>query len=141
MAKFGLKKQGRAWGLFHGTQTVTGGAGVMPGDAGRRADRPEETTDLPSDAQPPAYDNDAEYRNVRAALAEAQQQPALESLEAQQERERVQQEIEQRLAALESKFRKGAAVHWNPEAEEELDSLMYALNRLLRQVGLSVHHG
>lgn len=141
MAKFGLKKQGRAWGLFHGTETVTGGAGVMPWDVGRRPDSPEDTKDLAADPEQLAYDNDAEYRNLRAALAEAREQPRLESPEEERVRERLQYELEERVAAFDWKHRQGPTIHWDAKAEEELDGLMHSLNQLLRQVGLSMHHG
>jgi hypothetical protein len=136
MARFGLKKQGRLWGLFHGSELVREPPGIMVGN-----ERSARSRDAESVVQQPAYDNDAELRNVKIALAEAKHHPPLEDAHKQCQRDRLQGQIEALATAFQSKHQSGKAIAWDPEAEEELDVLLHSLMGLLDLVGLSLEHG
>lgn len=141
MAKFGLKKQGTLWGLFHGSDMVSdvvARAGGRDGNAPKSRQRLQDP-ELPE--QQPTYDNDSEYGNVRTALEEARQHPPLENPEKQRERERLQREVEALATAFESKHGTPNGIVWDAEAEEALHTLMQTLIRLLTTIGLSLEHG
>jgi len=90
--------------------------------------------------QQPAYDNDAEFRNAKIALAEAKHHPPLEDAHKQRQRDRLQGQIEALATAFESKHQSGKAIAWDPEAEEKLHVLLHSLMGLLDLVGLSLEH-
>jgi hypothetical protein len=138
MAKFGLKKQGTLWGLFHGSEMVSERTDRI--DCNLSENRARSHT-AESVAQQPAYDNDGEYRNVQTALEEVQQHPPLENPEKQQERERLQGELEVLVRAFPAKHGSAKGIAWDAQAEEELHALMHMLLRLLKMVGLSLEHG
>jgi hypothetical protein len=139
MAHFGLKKQGRQWGLFHGNEMVREEAALTAGGE-KRLDSGGTPAEMAGGSWP-VYDNDREYRNVRAALKEAEQQPPLDAPEKQKERENLQKELEGMVHAFESRHRHGEAVAWDPGAERGLHDLMHSLYGLLRLTGLSLPHG
>jgi hypothetical protein len=123
MAQFGLKKQGRQWGLFHGSEMVREAADIPGRDSGDRpagGDRPQERA---GGDPPPTYDNEQEYHNARAAFAEARHHPALPAPDQQRERERLQRQVEAQLATLEVKHLRGQASAWDAGAEGELQDL------------------
>ncbi len=140
MARVGLKRQGTLWGLFHGSEMVSEAIGsvLTNGDLSQTRNTLQ---DLCPPEQEPAYDNDGEYRNLQTALEEAKQHPPLEDPGKQRERAKLQAEIEQWATAFESKHRRGRAIIWDADAEEELHALMDALVRLLKLVGLCLDHG
>ena len=137
MARFGLKQQGRLWGLFHGSEMVS----ETTGNDSSLSESCARLHEAESVEQQPAYDNDAEYRNLKLALAEAKQHPSLEDSQKQRQRDRLQREIEASATAFESKYQRGTAIAWDAEAEEELHALLHSLMGLLELVGLSLEHG
>jgi hypothetical protein len=138
MARFGLKKQGRLWGLFHGSEMVRETTGILAGNECSLSESRARSHDAESVE---AYDNDGEYRNVKIALAEAKQHPPLEDAQKQRQRDRLQGQMDALATAFESKYQRGKAIVWDPEAEKELYALLHSLMGLLEFVGLSLEHG
>jgi hypothetical protein len=138
MATFGLKKQGRMWGLFHGAALVRGHtlreAEQRRGDTGSQ----DGTRDGAAGEQEPSYDNDQEYSNFKTALQEVKRHPALEAADLQEKRMQLQQELEALAAAFEAKHGRGQAIAWDAAAEAELLVLQGCLEELLGLVGLSL---
>jgi hypothetical protein len=141
MARFGLKKQGRLWGLFHGSELVRETASLVAGNECSLSESRAWSHNAESAEQQPTYDNDGEYRNVEIALAEAKQHPPLEDSQKQRQRERLQRQIEALATDFESKYQRGKAIVWDADAEEELHALLHSLMELLELVGLSLEHG
>src|SRR5205814_699552 len=134
MARFGLKKQGRLWGLYHGSEMVSDPTGIVAGNECSLSESRARSQDAESVAQQPVYDNDGEYRNIKIALAEAKQHPPLADSQKQRERERLQREMDALAAAFESKYQRGKAIVWDAEAEEELHALLHSLMGLMALV-------
>ena len=141
MARFGLKKQGKLWGLFHGSELVNETTGILTGDVCASSESSARLHEAESVEQQPAYDNDSEYHNVKLALAEARQHPPLADAQKQRQRERLQEQIGALATAFEAKHQTGKAIVWDAEAEEELHALLNYLIELLELIGLSLEHG